>query len=373
MATIGRIGIIGGGIIGCATAWELARRGARVELFDPRPLGAGATQASAGMLVPYLEAHGEGPMRDLGIRSANLYDDFIARLRADASTSIEFRRTGSVQVAVDADAAAMLRERAAESKAPLEWLDAGALQRVEPSVSRSCVGALLVGVHGYVVVSSLVEALAEAASNHGVRFHVGRGVHALGMETTHVRLAFDDGSTGEFDRVVVAAGSWTSRLGIDDPAAASVRPVRGQLVRLRWPSDPPRHVVWGPECYIVPWADGTVLVGATMEEVGYDERTTAAGVRDLLGAACDLLPDAWGATFIEARAGLRPATPDGLPIIGPSPHSDRIVYATGHFRNGIMLAPLTAQLVTDYVLEEKSGPALGFLNPARLGKRTPPD
>jgi glycine/D-amino acid oxidase-like deaminating enzyme len=125
-------------------------------------------------------------------------------------------------------------------------------------------------------------------------------------------------------------------------------------------------VLWGKDCYVVPWRDGTVLVGATVEEVGFDERTTAAGVRDLLDAICELLPEAWGASFLEARAGLRPATADGLPIIGRSTHIPALVYATGHFRNGVLLAPLTSTLIADLVLDGKADPALALTAPGRL-------
>jgi glycine oxidase len=361
------IGVVGGGIIGCSIAWELARRGARVDVFDARPLGAGATRASAGMLVPYLEAHGAGPLRDLGVRSVSLYDDFIGRLRSDASADVEYRRCGSLQLAMDPDTALQFRRHAASGDAPVEWLDPAAIRRTAPGVSESCAGALLAPSHGYVVVGALVDALAQGASYHGARVHVGRGVSAIDVNDRHVSLGFDDGSTQEFERAILCAGSWTPRLGLDDGAARAIRPVRGQLVRLRWRGQPLQHIIWGPACYLVPWADGTVLVGATMEEVGYDERTTAAGVRDLLDAACDLLPDAWSATFLDARAGLRPASADGLPIVGPSSASGRVVYATGHFRNGIMLAPLTAQLVADYLLEGKHDPALDVLSPARFG------
>jgi glycine oxidase len=175
----------------------------------------------------------------------------------------------------------------------------------------------------------------------------------------------DDGATWTARHVVVASGSWSGQLESPDPAARVVRPVRGQLIQLAWTGHPLSHVIWGKDCYVVPWRDGTVLVGATVEEVGFDERTTAAGVRDLLDAACELLPEAWGATFLDARAGLRPATPDSLPIIGPSASVDGLVYATGHFRNGVLLAPLTATIVADLILDGRHDPALAITTPDR--------
>ena len=184
-----------------------------------------------------------------------------------------------------------------------------------------------------------------------------------------VTVTTDDGTTYRTPQVVVATGSWTSLLNLsEDAAAADVRPVRGQLLRVGWHAPPFRGVVWGPRCYLVPWADGTVLVGATMEEAGFEERTTVGGVRTLLEAATELLPEMAEASFLEARSGLRPATSDGLPIVGPSERSDRVVFATGHFRNGILLAPLTASLVADLMVKGKRDPALDSLAPARLRK-----
>jgi glycine/D-amino acid oxidase-like deaminating enzyme len=170
-------------------------------------------------------------------------------------------------------------------------------------------------------------------------------------------------------RAIVAAGSWSGPL-VNDPSA--VRPVRGQLLRLRWNGPAISHVLWSDRCYVVPWTDGTLLVGATVEDVGFDERATVEGVRELLDAACELLPGARDATFLQARAGLRPAAADGVPIIGYAPEDDAIVYATGHFRNGILLAPLTASIVADLVVDGREDPAIAITAPSRLtAKRAP--
>ena len=145
-----------------------------------------------------------------------------------------------------------------------------------------------------------------------------------------------------------------------------VRPVRGQLVQLDWPAAPLGRIVWGPDCYVVPWTSGAVLVGATMEEAGFDERATTAGVRDLLEAACEVIPAAWQATFAGVRVGLRPGTPDDLPILGPSPHVPGVYYATGHFRNGVLLAPVTASVLADLVVGQRRDPGLEPFSPARF-------
>ena len=148
-----------------------------------------------------------------------------------------------------------------------------------------------------------------------------------------------------------------------------MKPVRGQLLHLAWPTAQPlRHVLWGTDCYIVPWLNGRVLVGATVEDAGFDERATAAGVRDLLEAGCALVPHLWQASFEEVRVGLRPGSPDGLPILGNSQIIPGLIYATGHYRNGVLLAPLTAALVKALVMDDASDPALDVTNPARIGR-----
>jgi len=169
--------------------------------------------------------------------------------------------------------------------------------------------------------------------------------------------------------VVIAAGSWSGEIAIEGiTMPVPVRPVRGQLLHLGWTGTPLRRVTWSGRCYLVPWEDGTLLVGATVEEAGFDERTTAAGVRDLLDAACDVVPRAWNAAFLGARAGLRPASVDGLPVIGPSNIVPNVMYATGHYRNGVLLAPLTAQLVADAMLENRVDPLLAAVSPSRFGE-----
>lgn len=340
--------VVGAGIIGCAIARELARRGISVRVLESRSIGAGATQASAGVLAPYIEAGAGGPLLDMTIASLAMYDDFVREVAADSGIDIEYRRCGTLEVAADEESAVRCQAHADASGGRLQWLDADALRREAPAMARSR-GALLVETHGYVDAPVLTEALAWAAMRHGAQVDTGHAVAAIAAEGPRVSIRTSDGvSTAA--AVVIAAGSWSSGtpfLGF--PPAEQVRPVRGQLVRLRGSELVLERIVWGPDCYIVPRRDGLFLVGATMEEVGFDERTTAAGVRDLLDAACDLVPGLWGASFVEARAGLRPATASGLPLVARSPANPNVVYATGHFRNGVLLAPLTAKLAADLV------------------------
>ena len=358
--------IIGAGVIGCAVARELSRRGAGVRLFDARRMAGGATQASAGVLAPYIEAHERGPLFDLTVRSLGLYDSFMSSVREDSGIEVEYMRCGTLEVAADDAGRQRLQRSAQAAPGEVEWLDSAAARALEPALPGFIAGAALVPSHGYVAVSRLTEALAWAALRHGAEIEAQRRIVAVDRDGDRLTVRDERGDSWSGDRIVVAAGSWAGQIGLRDAAAGRVRPVRGQLLELHWHGRPLDHVIWGEDCYVVPWRDGTMLVGATVEEVGFDERTTAAGVRDLLGAACELLPEAWRATFRGARAGLRPATSDGLPIIGPSPETPGVIYATGHYRNGILLAPLTAALVADLIVDGRSDPMLTRVDPGRF-------
>jgi glycine oxidase len=359
--------VVGAGIVGCAVGRELARRGAKVRIIEARSVGAGATLASAGVLAPYIEAHDRGALFPLMLRSLAMFDDFVRDASADSGLDVEYRRCGSLELAADDAAADALRATAVSADASLQWLDTEDARRIEPALPDSIRGALLAPMHGYVAVTALTEALAWGAVRHGAELETGRRITAITRPGDHLDVTADDGATWSATSVVLAAGSWSGHLDPAEPAARDVRPVRGQLLRLAWKGHPLTHILWGRDCYVVPWRDGTVLVGATVEEVGFDERTTAAGVRDLLDAVCELLPEAWRATFLDARAGLRPATSDGMPIIGRSAAVEGLIYATGHFRNGVLLAPLTAALTADLLLDAKADPALRATSPSRIG------
>jgi glycine oxidase len=367
--------VVGAGVIGCAVAYELARRGARVHVADPRTPGQGATRASAGILAPYIEGH-VSSLLTLGVRSLALYDDFVERLSADAGVDLEYARCGTLQVAVaDAEASrlAALAQDLTKARVVHRLLDQEGVREIEPHLSPSVHTALLIPSHGYVVADSLMRALVAAAVRHGVVFEtatvtqVGGAAAGACVHTSNGRI--------ESDAAVMAAGSWSSlipmRAGLEaagsrNPSPA-VRPVRGQLLRLEVDAPLARHVLWGPGCYVVPLRDGLVLVGATVENAGFDERPTAGGVRALLNAATSWLPVLENAVFAGARVGLRPGTDDELPIVGQSATMPSIFYATGHFRNGVLLAPLTASLVADLVLDGHEGPGMEMMRPARFG------
>jgi glycine oxidase len=357
--------IVGAGIVGLSIAYELASRGAQVRVFDPRGLAQGATRASAGMLAPYIEGHIEGLLR-LGLCSMDLYPEFIRRVEADADARVEYEREGTLHVALtDAEAAQLVStaRTLAAMNADCEMSDAAGARRVEPNISARAVAALLVRGHGYVAPGPLAAAVASAAQNKGAALYA---VSVLGVDEAPdgLRVRTRD-ETFHADAVVIAAGSWSATLHPGPPAW--IKPIRGQLVDLRAGERAASRVVWGTGCYVVPWRDGTALVGATMEDAGFDESATAGGVQRLLAAAVELLPGLDAARVLEVRVGLRPMIADQLPAIGPSSTRRNVFYATGHYRSGVLLAPLTAQLVTDLVLEGRERPELSLVRPGRLG------
>jgi glycine oxidase len=341
-------------------------------MIDDRLPGMGATQASAGMLAPYTEAKDRNTLfLDLAVRSLELYDEFVARAGADSGMPVGYNRDGTIEIAGTADRMGELQDIARRLSArgvALEVLDAPGARLQEPLLGRDVAGGLFIGAHGYVSALELTQALFKAARCLGVTcLDVGR-VRRIRQRDGEL-LVQTDKSAYTAQTVVVAGGSWSSQIDIEGAAAVPVRPVRGQMMHLAWRGEPRlRRVTWGEHCYLVPWLDGRLLVGATMEDVGFDENTTTAGVQDLLNAACALVPRVRDADFLGARAGLRPATPDGMPIIGWSPVVPNVMYATGHFRNGVLLAPLTAQLVADAVLSGSVDPSIAPIGPQRFGE-----
>jgi glycine oxidase len=357
------ITIAGAGIVGCAIAHELASRGARVRVLDSRGPGGGATRASAGILAPHIEGH-DPTMLALGVRSLELYDEFVSRMVTDAGTNVEYERQGTLEIASTVDEANRLKRRARSlGNAAVEHalLDAADVRRLEPSVTTAAVAGLLIPQHGYVAAGDLTRALASAAIRRGATFDVGA---VVAVEDGRVRTA---DAVIESDVVIVAAGSWSTSLDGISALPGAVKPIRGQLLQLRLPERPAARVIWGEECYLVARQDGSVLAGATVEDVGFDERATSSGVQQLLRGALALMPALAGAAFEEVRVGLRPKTSDELPAVGASSTMPHVFYATGHYRNGVLLAPLTARLVADLVLEGKGDDQLALLQPRRLG------
>ncbi len=362
------VAVIGAGVIGEAIAYELVARGASVILLDRRAPGMGSTQAAAGMLVPYVEGFGR-PLLPMAAKSLEMYDAFVGRVSRDSGLSVGYCRTGSLQVAKAGEPLDELEGIAADARAKglaCDLLDANGARNAEPQLGPDVAAGLVVRTHGFVVAADLSKALSTAAVSQGAQMRVPARVTRLSSHQNGVDIHFDDARLTA-NHAVVAAGSWSGQIAIEGIPPLPVRPVRGQLLELACAGPALKRIVWGSRCYLVPVRPGTILVGATVEEAGFDERTTVAGVRELLDAACALVPQLREATFVGARVGLRPTTADEMPIIGRSAKMRGLVYATGHYRNGVLLAPLTARAVADLVLDNREDPLLAGTSPQRFG------
>jgi len=359
-----KITVVGAGVVGTAIAHELATRGATVDLIDARGVGLGATRASAGILAPQIEGH-IPELRRLASCSLAMYDEFIRRVEQDSGRSVEYHRSGTVQIALDEEDATRLVEdaRALESVgAECTLLDASGARRLEPVLASRIAAALVVPSHGHVRATQLTDALAAAAAARGARVTTA-SVVAVEEGPRSPRVRTSEG-TIESDAVVVASGSWMIESRPSAPPA--VKPIRGQLLHLRADAVVASRVIWGRDCYLVPWRDQSVFVGATVEDVGFDERPTVDGVRGLMNAATRLVPSLGAAHLEQVRVGFRPKGLDELPMIGRSETMPGVFYAVGHYRNGVLLAPLTASLLADLVVDGRERPELALVRPGRM-------
>lgn len=355
-----RVAVIGGGVIGLGVAWRLADRGARVVLLERDRPGRHASSAAAGMLSPLKEAEEPGPFLDLGLRSLERYPAFVEAIEAAAGMDVGYRRDGRLDVALDEDGADALRrhrERQADAGFDSRLLEPAEIRRLEPAIGPEAVLGLATEHDHQLDNRQLVRALWTALGRAGVELRTHAPVTAVLTEKGRARgVRIEDGTTIDAGHVVVAAGPWSGQ--IDLPRPLPIRPVRGQIVVLRSATPILGRTTWGPMCYLVPRRDGRLLVGSTMEEVGFRADVTAGAVQRLLATGARIAPAVSDAVVDGFQVGLRPASADGLPVIGPDPEVDGLVYATGHFRNGVLLAPETAERVAAMVLDgEQAEPA----------------
>jgi glycine oxidase len=338
-----RVIVVGAGIVGRSVAWRLAQRGASVTVVDPDP-SRSAARVAAGMLAPVTEAHfGEDDLLQLNLESAGRWPRFAAELGCEAGADAGYVESGTLLVARDLDDQRELDRLAAylESRGrAVEVLDARSLRRREPALGVSTRGGFWVAGDHQVNPRATLEALASAGAQRGVT-----EVAAAAVAVEPQRAELDDGRVLHADAVVACAG-WSTR----DLLGVPLRPVKGQVVRLGSTSRAvlPTHVIRGLDVYVVARPDGEIVVGATSEEVGPDRTVTSGGVRTLLEEAWRLLPGLDEAPLLECAAGLRPATPDGAPVLD-TVHGIHV--ATGHHRNGVLLAPVTADAVAAAVCD----------------------
>jgi glycine oxidase len=362
--------VVGGGVVGCAVAWMLARDGLAVTLLERGELAAQASGAAAGMLTPSPEASDDGPFLRLARASLALFPDWCEALREGSGVDPEYEASGSLHVARTPEAAQQIQERARSLATPgAEWLDAAAAREAAPGLSEAIQGALWSPGDAHVRSPLFTRACATAAGQLGA--HIRVGVAAVGLRREGARITGVLTTEGEHPAgcVVLCTGSWLPESAgwLGGRIRIPIEPVRGQVLSLEAPEPPLRTIVFGGGVYLVPKRDHSVVVGATQEKVGYDCRVTAEGVAQLLSAAPGLVPGLARSTFLASCAGLRPATPDHLPLVGPLPGAEGLLFAAGHFRNGVLLAPITARLVADLVRGKTLPPEAEALRPERFG------
>lgn len=362
--------VVGAGIIGCSVAHELARRRLRVLVLDRQEPGKEASWAAAGMLTPAAESSEAQPLVPLANASLALYYEFIQQIEHISDMKMDYRRDGALEVFFGDSAMEHLQEWLAGIRAAgfhPEPLSAEDLRRMEPGLAEDAAAGAYLADEGAVDNRLLSEAVAEAARREGVEIRAGQevtrlllsGGRATGVETRQDRWPAR--------HVLLAAGSYTAQIEGAQRYAPTI-PARGQMAALRPVSMPVRHVLRGPS-YLVPRQDGRLLIGATVERAGFEKALTAVGIGRLLSDAVRMVPELAGAPVIETWCGLRPDTPDHLPILGPC-DVEGLWFATGHYRNGILLAPATARALGQWIAEGKTTLPVDGFSPMRFAHRT---
>ena len=359
-----RVVIIGAGIIGLGIAWRLAPR-ASVTVFDRGKAGAGASHAAGGMLAACCEAEpGEEALVALGRDSQARWPAFAAELERASGVDVELRREGTLVLALTADDQAEIAHRLEFQRRldlPLEWLTAAATREREPHLAGKIAGALFSPQDHQVDNRKLAAALRIAAEAAGATIHEHRPVKEIVVQGRRAKgVALEDGSIAAADIVVLAAGAWSRTIGgLPPDRRPPVRPVKGQMLALQMDAAAPllNHVLWAPGAYLVPRRDGRLVIGGTVEERGFDETITAGGMLTLLEAAWRAIPAVEELPIAEIWVGHRPGSRDDAPILGRGP-LEGLFYSTGHHRNGILLAPVTADAMARLILDDVVEPAI---------------
>nr|BBH95626.1 glycine oxidase ThiO [Thermogemmatispora argillosa] len=365
--------IIGAGIIGWSIAYYLRRSGVDVCLLERAEIGAGASAAAAGLLAPLGPLDGPGPLASLLFTGCSLLPQLVAELEAKiALRRIDLEQAGALRLACNRRAVGRLQRRLQRWRTlgvELSWLTGEEARAWEPLLSTEVQGAVYASQEGQLRADELLRAVSQAAQQAGVRCYQHCEANGLRQRAGRV-LAVQTVSRGEIacDCLVIAAGAWSAQCcaWLDFPLP--VKPVRGQLLSLRLPPVLPtlHHLIFGRGIYLVPRRDGSLTVGATREDVGFDLRVTADGVAWLLAQAQGLVPALAQATVERSWAGLRPSTPDGLPLLGPLPGWQNVILATGHGSVGVMLSALTGQLISEFICTGQRSPLLLACNPGRF-------
>ncbi|HMB03788.1 MAG TPA: glycine oxidase ThiO [Isosphaeraceae bacterium] len=368
--------VVGGGAIGGALAWALARRGLTVTMVEAGRIGRGASRAAAGVLAPDRSAETPPALAVLAADSLALWPDWLAELEERAETRLNFRKDGLLHLWVD-PGAPHLPPDLTVAPPPLgagssRRLDADEVRALEPALTGPIAGAILSPDDAQVDNPRLAPALIRAATALGMRVRTEAPVLALlgsGGRCTGVRTARGDAIAA--GAVILAAGAWSGPLAAASGLSLPMEPWRGQMLAFDAVARPLRHIVSCGELVLVPRPHGPLVVGTTLEEVGFDARATLAGLHQILARAARIVPGLGDLPLVRAWAGLRPGTPDLLPYLGPVPGWEGLFAATGHGRKGIILAPITGELMARLILENDLDPRLIPCLPSRVAASDP--
>ena len=360
-----RIIIVGGGVIGLSIGWRLARAGLEVTLFDRDQAGRGASWASAGMLSPLAEVQfQEEALLRFGLQALKHFPTFVEELESETGCSVGYRQDGVLVVGITPDDVEHLRFRHIYQKElglPITWLSGEEAREREPHLSSGITAAVWCPGDHQVDNRRVIEALKQAFQKAGGTLLEKTPVDELKLNGQRIQGVLARGKFQAADVVVLAAGCWSPTIpGIPEALKPPVRPVRGQILRLKMnEAFTLKTIIWYSRlasstlAYLVPRDDGHLLLGATSEEMGYDSQTTAGGIFELLRAGWEAVPGIYDLPIAEVQAGLRPGSRDDAPILGETP-IDGLILATGHYRKGFLLAPITAQAIADLVLTGKA-------------------
>ncbi|MGH9842409.1 MAG: glycine oxidase ThiO [Blastocatellia bacterium] len=364
--------IIGGGVIGCSIAWRLAQAGLRVVVIERGEVGKEASWAAGGILGPLAEANQADEFYELAAASRAMYPEFARELREASGLDIEYRTEGTLHLALtDADEKELNRRLSWQREAVLhvKQLNRGCVLKLEPSINPSLRWALKFPDDHQVNNRRLTEALESAARRAGVTFLTHTDASQLLSDGAQVHGVLTTRGEIRAETVILAAGSWSTLL---NPAQGfQIEPVRGQMVSIEMPDPPINHVIYSCRAYLVPRHSGFVIAGSTTEHAGYDKRVTAGGIASIIERAVEIAPSLASQTIVETWAGLRPKLRAGLPrdewpVLGRDIRTNGLVYATGHYRNGILLTPITARAISDLVLCGESSINIQPFSPLRF-------
>ena len=361
--------VVGAGVIGSSIAYQLAREGVKVMVFDRGVIGGEATGASAGMIMPHPFRSTPKPYSTLAVESARLFPALSDELRDRTGMDIGYRPAGLLRVAFDdAGEQDLRRERAAQIEAGrvVSWLEPGAALDIEPFLNPKIRAAIYYAGDHQVEPLVLAQALMRAAADRGAVLRERAAIDRLLIDGDRVLGVALTGETVQAGEVVIANGAWAGAWAHTLKTPIPIRPVRGQVVALRTAGTSVRAVVSGGDGWLLTKASGLIYAGTTLEEVGFDARPTAEGVAGILSHVPRLVPRVSDATFSHAWAGLRPGSADDLPLLGRLPGWRGVSVAGGHFRNGIMLAPITGELMADLLSGRRPRLPLEAFDPARF-------